>query len=477
MLMLASMALDKKRIDGLFERQRAHRKVMRLTTSAERIEKLNRLKTAIEETKEDLYQALYEDYRKPKTEADLTEVVISISEINYMVRNLAKFMRPVSVESPISLIGARSELRYEPRGSSLIIAPWNYPMQLSIVPLIGAIAAGNTAILKPSEYTPSTSAYLATLLGNNFPEEEVAVVEGEVDASSYLLEKPFDHIFFTGSPEIGKVVMAAGAKHLAAVTLELGGKCPAIIDESADIRDAARKITWGKYQNCGQTCIAPDYVFVPESKKELFISHVRSTLDDFYGEEKNRDKTPDFARIVSTRHWKRLVGMVESAVKDGAKVEIGGQSIEAENYLAPTVMTNVPVDSKLMQEEIFGPVMPILTYNDIDEVIDFVSDRPNPLALYVFSTQPRVTEKVIQGTAAGGTCVNDVLIHYLNNSLPFGGSGNSGLGNYHGFYSFRAFSHERSVVHQSTMVPVSQMVYPPYGGMREVLTGFLKPFF
>lgn len=471
------MAIDKKKIDAIFDRQKAHKKIMRLTTAAERIERLKRLKTEIENTKEDLFQALYEDYRKPKAEADLTEVVPTISEINFMIKHLPKYMRPKNVESPISMVGAKSELRYEPKGTSLIISPWNYPFDLAIVPLIGAIAAGNTAIIKPSEYTQKTSEYLKTLVNNVFPAEEVAVFEGDSEVAEYLLEKPFDHIFFTGSPQVGKIVMAKAAKHLASVTLELGGKSPAIIDDSADIKDTARKVTWGKFINCGQTCIAPDYAFVPKDKKDAFLSQMRSTLDVFYGKEDTRSRSQDLARIVSHKHWKRLDDLLKSAVKDGAKIEMGGETIEEENYIAPTVLTNVSIESQIMQEEIFGPILPVLTYDNLAEVIDFINERPNPLAIYIFSTAPRVTEKIIDSTSAGGTTVNDVLVQFLNTYLPFGGTGNSGIGNYHGFYSFREFSHERAVVHQSTMVPVSQIVYPPYGGVREIVTSFLKPFF
>lgn len=461
-------------IKELFHKQREFQKTLRKTNAQDRIAKLEALRRALQNTAEDLYQAMYEDYRKPKTETDIIEIAATVGEINYLIKNLPILMRPKSVGVPLMLTGATSEVRYEPKGTSLIISPWNYPVHLSLTPLAGAIAAGCTAIIKPSEYVPHTSAYLAKLISSTFREEEVAVVEGEADIAQELLELPFDHIFFTGSTAVGKLVMAAAAKNLSSVTLELGGKSPVIIHESADMASAAKKIMWGKFVNCGQTCVAPDYVLLPNKLKDEFIKEAKRVLTEFYGKAEERKNSPDYARIVNERHFLRLKNWFQEAVEKGALVEEGGVFDEEELFIAPTILSQVPLNTKVMQEEIFGPILPIVTVTSLNEAIDFVNSRPKPLALYVFSNNEAATEKVLAETSSGGVAVDDVVLHLANPNLPFGGIGPSGMGNYHGKYSFLAFSHEKAVLRQNKFLAVAQVAYPPYTGLKNLVQGFVK---
>ncbi|MCS6985690.1 MAG: aldehyde dehydrogenase family protein [Leptospiraceae bacterium] len=463
-----------KKLKELFERQREFQKKLRLSSAQDRIAKLEKLRLALENTAEELYQAMYDDYRKPRTETDIIEIAATVGEINHLIRILPSLMKPQVVGTPLMLLGSQSEIRYEPKGTSLIISPWNYPVHLSLTPLAGAIAAGCTAILKPSEYVPHTSAYLSRLIASTFREEEVAVVEGEAEVAKELLELPFDHIFFTGSTEIGKYVMAAAAKHLSSVTLELGGKSPVIIDESASLPQAVRKIMWGKFVNCGQTCVAPDYVLLPRSLEGEFIRLAREVLEEFYGKEEERIKSPDYARIVNKRHFDRLKSYLDEAMAKGAKVVVGGITDENELYFAPTILSQVNLDSRVMKEEIFGPILPLVPVNSLQGAIDFVNARPKPLALYIFSDSQEATEKVLRETSSGGVAVDDVVLHLANPFLPFGGVGPSGMGNYHGKYSFLAFSHEKAVLRQNKLLAVAQIAYPPYTGLKNIVQGLVK---
>ncbi len=357
------------------------------------------------------------------------------------------------------MLTTRSWIRYEPRGVVLIIAPWNYPFNLSIGPLISAIAAGNSAVIKPSEHAPHTSALVRQMLSELFAEEEVAVFEGAVETATELLATPFDHIFFTGSPAIGKIVMKAAAEHLSSVTLELGGKSPVIIDESANLRDCAEKIAWGKYSNVGQTCIAPDYLFTPESIKESFIKELKRAIEKRYSKEPQLSR--DYARIISLRHHQRLEDLLKQSVEQGARVEIGGVSNHAQRYFAPTVLSNVTPEHPVMKEEIFGPLLPIITYQKLPEAIDLINAGEKPLALYIFSRDKKNIDYILNNTSSGGVCINEVLLHFLQVNLPFGGVNHSGMGNSHGFYGFRAFSHERAILKHHRWSPL-KLLYPPY---------------
>lgn len=445
-------------IDRIFGLQLRKHPEVRRTTANERIAKLEKLKSAIFERRPALEKALQADLRKGASETALTELYPVTSEIKHATGGLKKWMKPLRVKNPLTFFGARGEIVSEPRGVVLILAPWNFPFQLAIGPLVSAIAAGNCVMLKPSEISEHTSHFIRDLIAAVFAEDEVAVVEGGPEVSQMLLEKPFHHIFFTGSSAVGKIVMQAAAKHLSSVTLELGGKSPVILHESCDFKDAARKVVWGKLMNAGQACVSPDYLFVPESRQADFVQHAKEAIAAYYGKP---ETDPDYCRIISDRHYKRVRSLIEDAVSRGARVETGGTSEDASRYIAPTILANVPKDSGIMKEEIFGPVLPVLTYRDLSEVISTINAGEKPLALYIFSNSKAATQAILSGTSAGGTCINDVVVHYANPELPFGGVNFSGFGSSHGHYGFKAFSHERAVLRQPKRGAM-QFLYPPY---------------
>jgi len=446
----------------VFEAQRKNRWKIAQTTAEARCAKLRALRDALLARREELHRALYADFRKNPAEADLTEVYPVVSEINYAIDHLADWMSPAYASTPLLLLGTRSEVRLEPKGQVLILAPWNYPINLLFSPLTAAVAAGNCVMLKPSSKVPYASAFSKSLIESVFDRDEVAVFEGGGAVSDALLELPFDHVFFTGSPRIGKTVLAAAAKHLATATLELGGKSPVIIDETADVFKAAERTVWGKFLNAGQTCVAPDYLLIHESRRGEFLAEAkRLTCERFGATEEARRASPDFCRLVSAEHARGLGKVLEDSVKHGARVEIGGVCDPSERYLSPTILSDVGEDSPIMREEIFGPILPVLTYRSIDEVFGIIRSKEKPLALYIFSKDDAAVERVLRNTSAGGTCVNSMILHLANCDLPFGGVGGSGMGNYHGYYGMRAFSHERAVLHQGRL-DLLKFFYPPY---------------
>ena len=450
-------------IAAAFARLRANQAAVKRTTAAERIAKLKKLRDAIIAREAQIREAIFQDFRKSATEVDLTEIYASLVEIKDAIHSVGKWMKPQPVATPMSLLGTRSWVHHEPRGVVLVIGPWNYPVQLVITPLVAAVAAGNCVVCKPSELTAHTSALLAELIGEVFADNEVAVVEGGPAETQRLLALPFDHYFFTGSTRVGRIVAEAAAKHLASTTLELGGKSPAVVDDSADLASTANRLVWGKFVNAGQTCIAPDYVMVSEGREQALVDELRRAIAEMYGaSEDDRRASPDLCRVINDRNFVRLKTMLDDSVRGGAKVEIGGGSDAAERFIAPTVLTHVTPDAPVMAEEIFGPILPILTYKALDEVPPFIAARDKPLALYVFATDQRAIDLIIEQTTAGGTCINNAVIHFANSNLPFGGVGASGSGNYHGYYGFKAFSHERAVLRQGR-VDMLKSVYPPYG--------------
>jgi aldehyde dehydrogenase (NAD+) len=459
-------------IREVFARQRATALRLRSSTAKERLAKIKRLRDAVLDSREVWYRAGASDFRKPEGEVDLAEILPVVAQANDAIRNLEAWMRPKKVRATPLMLGTSGYLQYEPRGRCLIISPWNYPLNLTMSPLVSAIAAGNTAILKPSEMTPAFSAAMARLVKDLFTEDEVALFEGDASVSTALLELPFDHIFFTGSPAIGKVVMTAAAKHLASVTLELGGKSPTIIDETADLDLAAQNVLWGKFANDGQTCIAPDHVFVHASVKEAFLSRCRAVLAKAYGPDATSQRTsPHLARIVNARHTARVKGLLDDATARGGKVAIGGDVAESDRYIAPTLLVDVPPDARIMQEEIFGPLLPILAFTDLGEVIDRINAEPKPLALYVFSRNEDNIKRVMRETTSGGACINHTLMQYLHGNLPFGGVNNSGIGSAHGLFGFKSFSHERAVVR--TVVSSAATLFPP-GEIPSQILGALR---
>jgi aldehyde dehydrogenase (NAD+) len=454
-------------IERIFKLQRGHQYTVAKTTAKERKEKLKRLEAVFLARREDIRKALYDDFRKHPSEVDLTEIFPVTSEIKHANRHLSKWMRPHKVSTPMALLGARSYIHYEPKGVVLIIAPWNFPINLCFGPLVAAIAAGNCIMVKPSEHTPHASAVTRSIIEEVFDESEVAVIEGAVETSTALLAQPFNHIFFTGAPEIGKIVMEAASKHLASVTLELGGKSPTIVDESAQVDAAAHRVAWAKYTNNGQICLAPDYVFVHESKKDEFIEKLTKNIEKFYGIDAK--KSESYARIVNNRHYHRLNGYLEDAKQRGATVTYGGRIDASEDYIEPTVLTDVDPTSQVMTEEIFGPLLPISTFKTLDEPIAVINSKEKPLALYVYSRNKANIERIIRNTRAGGTCINHSAVHFFNNYLPFGGSNNSGIGKGHGFFGFEAFSNARGILKQVTPFTALDLLTAPYNALKQKL--------
>jgi len=448
----------------LFAAQQANRWRVARSTVAERRAKLARLAAAIAARRGEIAAAAHADFRKPAAEVELSEVHAMLAEIRHARRHLGRWMRPRRVGTPLLLLGTSSEVRREPRGVVLILAPWNYAFSLVIDPLVAAVAAGNCAILKPAEKAPHTSALLKRFISDLFDESEVAVVEGGAETAEALLALPFDHVFFTGGARVGRSVMAAAARHLSSVTLELGGKSPVLVDETADVRAAAERVVWGKFWNAGQTCVAPDYVMVHRSRETEFLAEAKRALAAFYGAgEDARAATPDLCRVVDDEHLERLRGLLEAAVAAGATVVAGGAVDPVSRYLAPTLLAGVSLEMTVMREEVFGPILPVLTWTDLDEALSRIRPLGKPLALYVFSRSRAAVEHVLSHTTAGGTAVNTVLMHYANPNLPFGGVGESGMGSYHGAYGFRAFSHERAVMRQRWPA-LARFFFPPYSG-------------
>lgn len=450
----------KQDLKTIFENQRANSQRMAATTAAERRERIKRLETYLtnEGNRNRLVEALRADFGKPEVETLTSEVGIVLTHARYARRHLARWMKPRKVATPISLIGTTSYVRYEPKGQVLIISPWNYPVNLSLYPLVCALAAGCTVVLKPSEVTTYTSVYLHDMLSELYPIEEVAVVLGDADVSQELTSMPFNHIFFTGSPAVGKKVMVAAAKNLASVTLELGGKSPCIVDETANLNQVVERIVWAKHFNCGQTCVAPDYLLAHESQKEKLIVKYQEAIENFYGADPRKSK--DYARIASDKHHRHLCTLLDDALNKGAKVLLGGQRDAEARYIAPTLVSELAADAELLYQEVFGPIMPLVTYRDLDEAIAFINARPKPLTLYVMSRSRTNTERILNRTSAGGSSVNELLLGYANPGLPFGGVNNSGIGKSFGHYGFLEFSNERSVLRRRFLD--LKMVYPPY---------------
>lgn len=456
---MTNNSMDEK-IKTVFDLQQKYKFELRKTDAKSRIAKLKKLKQVLEAAEEEIFIALDTDLRKSRFETAVTELYFTYAEIDHAIKSLASWMKPKSVGKTMSNLFASNKIYYEPIGVCLIIAPWNYPLQLIMSPLISAIAAGNCAILKPSELSSSTAGVIHKIISNTFDEREIACFEGDVAISTALLKLPFDHIFFTGSTAIGKVVMEAAAKNLTSVTLELGGKSPAIIDDSCDLKKAAEKIAWGKLVNAGQTCIAPDYVLIDEKLETEFVSHFKAAADKmFFNDGKINDQV--FGKIINEKQFNRLDSLIKKAVTEGAKLEFGGETNPGFLTINPTVLTSVNAENSIMKEEIFGPVLPIVKYKNLQNAVDFVNSKDKPLALYIFSDNAKNQEKIINETSSGGTCVNDVLVHISNPNLPFGGVNSSGIGSSHGIFGFKNFSHERAVVFQSKF-GMTKMIYPPY---------------
>ena len=428
-----------------------------------RREQLKKLQAALKKWEKSLCDALWNDLHKSSQEAILTELSIVAGEVKNHLKHLRSWMRSRCASTPLKMMPSRSRVVSEPLGGALIISPWNYPVQLLLNPLVGAISAGCTAILKPSPYVPNVSRVIEKMIAETFDKRYIAVVQGNREVNAALLDERFDIIFFTGSPALGKKVMAAAAKNLTPVVLELGGKSPCIVDADADIKIAARRIAWGKTLNAGQTCIAPDYLLIHNSRKEEFIKEFKKALTRLHGEDIKASR--HFVRLVNDNAFNRVSGYL----KDG-KIALGGSTDASERYIEPTLLTDVPLTAPVMQEEIFGPVLPMIPFNNRAEAIKFIDEREKPLALYYFGKVSDGKE-VIRTTSAGGSCINDTIMHIAHENIPFGGVGNSGMGHYHGRLSFDAFSHKRSVVTTPTWLdlPFRYMPYKMFGLVKKLL--------
>ncbi|SER62120.1 aldehyde dehydrogenase [Psychrobacillus sp. OK032] len=433
-----------------------------------RIEQLMILKKTIKKYEKDVIQALYRDLRKSEFEAYTTEIGLVYDNIAYMVKHLDKWMEPKQVKTPLALMPSKSFIMHDPYGTVLIIAPFNYPFQLVMEPLLGAIAGGNCAVIKPSELTPHTTKIIQKIISETFDPRYIRAMEGEKEETSLLIHAPFDFIFFTGSVKVGKLVMKAAAERLTPIALELGGKSPVIVDHTANLEVAAKRIIWGKFVNAGQTCIAPDYVVVEETVKEKFIELLKQTIVQFYG--KMIQDSPDLGRIVNTNHFDRLKTILE---REKDQIIFGGKTDSTDLYIEPTLLAGIDFSSPSMEDEIFGPILPIISYTDLPAIIRRIRKLPKPLAAYIFSENERAQQYFLEEFSFGGGCINDTISHAGSAYLPFGGVGNSGVQAYHGEASFTLFTHQKSIIKKSTKLPVN-IVFPPYKNKVKLVRTLLK---
>jgi len=445
------------------------------TTAKQRIALLKKLKDNIWQNKEKIAQALYADYHRSDVETNLADTLVVLKEINHAIANVEEWMRPKSVGTPLILLGTSSSVYPEPKGRVLIISPWNFPFNLSFVPLVSAISAGNVAIIKPSESTPKSSALIAEIVCNTFEPHQVQVLQGNVALSIELLELPFNHIFFTGSPTVGKIVMAAAAKNLASVTLELGGKSPVIVHNDANIKQAAQIVAWSKFINNGQVCIAGDYVLVHQDVHNDFMTLLKIYIHKYFIQE-GAKTNEDYSRIVNEKQFARLQKMIDDALTKGAKAITVVDIDATQNFVSPLVLDELPIDAALLVEEIFGPILPVRTYKNIEEAIAFINAKERPLALYAFTKKQKIRDFILKNTTAGATVFNHVFLHHYNNELPFGGINNSGIGKSHGYFGFQEFTNMRAVVNHWSPINLFEAIYPPYNSTKRKLVTFLMKY-
>ena len=463
-------------IDDVFAEQKRYSIELRESDYEARLAVLERFEKVFKSSYGELYAAAFADFSKPASEVDVTEILPIVSELALVKKNLRRWMRAERVFPTPILLGTSSEIVTEPRGVCLIVSPWNYPFNLTFCPMILALAAGNTVILKPSEMTPFMSAVIVNIVNSVFKKKEVAIFEGDEAIAGYLTNLPFDHIFFTGSPSVGKKVMASAAKNLASVTLELGGKSPVIVDDTVHLKSAAKKIVFGKFCNNGQTCIAPDYLYVKNSIYDDLVSLLCDSIIRQYGPLDKLHENPDYCQIVNDAHFRRLEHLLDDALKQGAKVLVGGRGCSQKRFMQPTLLTNLSSGCDIMNEEIFGPILPIVRYDSIESVLQELSERPKPLALYIFSSDRDFQNKVVRRTSAGDTCINQIAIHFLHEKLPFGGVNHSGLGKTGGKWGFDTFSHKRSVL-RDKFTPFALLMPPYKKSIRSAIRGFIRHFF
>lgn len=442
-----------------------------------RLQRLQKLRHWIHNNRKAIHEAMFNDFRKAAVEVDSIEIFHVLNEIKLALQNLEDWVKPKKIDAPLTMLGTRSHIQYEPRGVCLVISPWNYPLSLALGPLVSALAAGNCVIIKPSELTPNVSALLAKMSEEIFDKNVVAVCEGGPEVSQYLLRFPFDHIFFTGSPAIGKLVMKAAAENLTSVTLELGGKSPVIITDSANLKEAAQRTVVAKFVNNGQTCVAPDYILADEKIAARLITQMIIETKKLFAEEGDIENSKSYCRIVNDRHFIRLNELLQDALEKGSTLEWGGKTEPSTRFFHPMILAQVPADARLMHEEIFGPILPVILYKNLEDAIQIVNSKPKALALYLFSKRTKTQEKILNETSSGGVCINDCAIHFLHHNLPFGGVNNSGIGKSHGYYGFLAFSNEKPVLRQKSGFTSVRAFYPPYTNLsKRLMDWFLKLF-
>ncbi|MFV0173022.1 aldehyde dehydrogenase family protein [Empedobacter falsenii] len=465
----------KTEIDKIYELQFKNKSTIRNLTITQRKVFLLKLEQSILNHRIEIEQALFIDLRKSKVESDSTEIFPVLSEIRLFRKKLNRWSKIKSVSNNLLFFGSKAKIQPEALGNCLIISPWNYPFQLCLLHLVACISAGNTAILKPSEFCPNVSKLLDKIISEVFEQNHVAVIEGQVDETTYLLAKKFDHIHFTGSPKVGKIVMQAGAKHLSSVTLELGGKSPLIIDGSIPMQEVVEKVVWGKLINLGQTCIAPDYIVIKEEFSDQFVDAFITHVENIFG--KNPSQSEDLARIVNLQNYNRLKNLITDALEKGAKCPFGNEYKEDELYIKPTLLIDIPKDALIENEEIFGPILPIYTFKEINEVIEYINLKEKPLALYLFSNNLVFIEEVKNQTSSGSVVINETLVHILHPNLPFGGVNHSGIGASTGYEGFKDFSHMKPVLHVNRILSPSKFLNYPYTSTTQKVIDFLMKYF
>ena len=452
-----------------------NKKIVNNSSARTRIKKLKKLKEIILKNRVKIKEALKKDFKKNPSEVDLTEIFPVVSEINFTINNLRKWMKDEYVRTPLTLLGSKSFIRYEAKGVVLIITPWNFPINLSFISLINALSAGNSVLIKPSEITSETSYVIKDIIEETFDEKEVSVVLGGVDLAKEILKLKFNHILFIGSPTIGSEVMKSASVHLSSVTLELGGKSPTIIDKNCDLKKAAKRVVWAKLINNGQVCISPDYILIHEEIKNKFVKYVINSIKKLYGDNINNSQS--YCRIVNNNHFKRLKNLIDDSLKNNSKILYGGNTDSNENYIEPTLIENIDKNSKIFNEEIFGPILPIFTFKKIDEAITFINKKNKPLALYIFSSDKKNINKVLGETSSGGVCINHNTLHYSNYNLPFGGIGNSGFGRCHGEYGFKELSNKKSIFKQFLPFSPTDILMPPYNSFKQKVINLIIKYF
>lgn len=461
-------------INQVFNKHTENKYKQKNTSFEYRKKKLLRIRDLISENEAQIELALEKDFGKHSVESSLTEILPVILMINYHIKNLKKWMSPRKVKSSLLFTGASSYISYEAKGNCLVLSPWNYPFNLSVYPILTAFSAGNTVIVKPSEFTPHTNSIIESLFNKVFDQNEISFINGEVNEANLLLEKPFNHIFFTGSTSVGKIIMNKASEHLASVSLELGGKSPVILDENYSIDEFAKKIVWGKFVNSGQTCVAPDYILVDPLIKKDLVTFLIKYIEESY--TSNPIASKDLCNIITTKHAQRLHSLLTNSVELGAVIEYGGVIDEKNCRFAPTILSNVDVKSDIMNEEIFGPILPIIEIEGLDKKIEFINSKDNSLALYIFSNDKKFIKKVQDNTTSGGLSINETLLHVGHSELPFGGAGKSGIGRYHSHYGFEELSNIRSVFHRKTDFGLSYF-YPPYSKQKKKLLHYVMNYF